>query len=176
MDMTTPFERSWWVVDREVLAGCCPGPDGAAPEQATLEALFAAGVRSIVSLIPADERDKTGALRKPYEDDWFALGRAHGIEVAWLRAPIPDMGVTSYEAMESLVGYLGAVERVVYIHCWGGSGRTGTVAGCYLTKQGLSPEKALTRIRQARSYSPQLAGKASPQTDEQLQFIHQFAE
>ena len=174
MTIEHPFERSWWVEPGKVLAGCCPGPSGADPEHATLEALFSAGVRSIISLMPADECDKAGKPRRSYREAWEAIGAAHDTAIHWRRAPIPDMGVPSQEAMAALVQSIANAEKIVYIHCWGGSGRTGTAAGCYLTSLGHSADQALECIRQARSHSPQLAQKASPQTVEQRAFISDF--
>ena len=34
----------------------------------------------------------------------------------------------------------------VYVHCWGGIGRTGTVVCCWLVERGLSGEQALVEI------------------------------
>ena len=37
-------------------------------------------------------------------------------------------------------------EAPVYVHCWGGIGRTGTVVCCWLVERGLSGEQALVEI------------------------------
>ncbi|MDP7066387.1 MAG: protein-tyrosine phosphatase family protein, partial [Acidimicrobiales bacterium] len=41
--------------------------------------------------------------------------------------------------------------RVVYVHCWGGFGRTGTVIGCWLRRHGLATpgtvQEVLDRLR-----------------------------
>jgi len=34
----------------------------------------------------------------------------------------------------------------VYVHCWGGIGRTGTVVCCWLVERGLTGEQALVEI------------------------------
>ena len=36
----------------------------------------------------------------------------------------------------------------VYVHCWGGIGRTGTVVGCHLVEQGMTADQALEQARQ----------------------------
>ena len=36
--------------------------------------------------------------------------------------------------------------QAVYLHCWAGIGRTGTVVGCYLVRHGLTGEQALARL------------------------------
>ena len=44
-----------------------------------------------------------------------------------------------------------AADRPVYVHCWGGVGRTGTVVGWWHVARGATAEEALARIAAARS-------------------------
>lgn len=37
--------------------------------------------------------------------------------------------------------------RRIYFHCWGGVGRTGTVAGCYLVEHSYGGETALAQLQ-----------------------------
>lgn len=41
-----------------------------------------------------------------------------------------------------------AADRPVYVHCWGGVGRTGTVIGCHIAQRGLDGDAALQRLRE----------------------------
>ena len=41
--------------------------------------------------------------------------------------------------------------RIVYVHCWGGKGRTSTVVGCLLIDDGLDYESAIVRIAELRA-------------------------
>ena len=34
----------------------------------------------------------------------------------------------------------------VYVHCWGGIGRTGTVVGCWLVRHGMTGDEALAEF------------------------------
>ena len=36
--------------------------------------------------------------------------------------------------------------KTVYVHCWGGVGRTGTVIGCWLVRHGKTGDEALSQI------------------------------
>ncbi len=62
-------------------------------------------------------------------------------------------------------------KRCVYVHCWGGHGRTGMVVGCWLREQGMAPEEALKRIQELRRNDPILREWESPQTWEQVEMI-----
>ena len=62
-------------------------------------------------------------------------------------------------------------DQPVYIHCWGGRGRTGTVVGCYLKKHGYAAgQKTLDLIRNLRQNTEDHY-KASPETSEQVDMV-----
>ena len=65
-----------------------------------------------------------------------------------------------------------AVERgrIVYVHCYGGVGRTGTVVGCYLVRHGRSGEEALAAIAEWRRNTPD-GWRNSPETREQRELV-----
>jgi protein-tyrosine phosphatase len=68
-------------------------------------------------------------------------------------------------------------ESPVYVHCWGGVGRTGTVVGCHLIRHGMSAEKALERVDalyKTRPRDPYL--RTSPETAEQFDFVRNWWE
>jgi hypothetical protein len=54
----------------------------------------------------------------------------------------------------------------VYIHCWGGVGRTGTVVACLLAKEGLGYEETMIRLRQAQAGSRK-SHRPSPEAETQ---------
>ena len=59
----------------------------------------------------------------------------------------------------------------VYVHCWGGRGRTGTVIGCYLARHGMAVgQEALARINFLRSALPDSTAR-SPETSEQCEMV-----
>jgi len=61
---------------------------------------------------------------------------------------------------------LAAGERVV-VHCAAGLGRSGTLLAAYLVSQGLDPEAAIARVREARPGSVETLG--------QERAVHEFA-
>lgn len=97
--------------------------------------------------------------------------RSRGLVTHWL--PMPDGGVPpNVASVQQLVADL--VVRVdggavVAIHCEGGLGRTGIVAGCYLVARGYAAEDALLALRKARN------SDRCPETEGQRAFIRGFA-
>ncbi|WP_457752922.1 protein-tyrosine phosphatase family protein [Thermococcus sp.] len=73
----------------------------------------------------------------------------HGVEV--LYSPIEDFSAPTLEQLINIVRWIDEKAKdgkKVLIHCFGGSGRSGTIAVAYLMySQGLSLKDALTRVR-----------------------------
>ncbi len=62
--------------------------------------------------------------------------------------------------------------RNVYVHCWGGSGRTGTIIGCWIRRHGLvNADEILNCLASLREGDSVKHGKRIPNTDTQEQFI-----
>ncbi|MEN3339934.1 MAG: hypothetical protein V7647_3610 [Acidobacteriota bacterium] len=63
-----------------------------------------------------------------------------------------------------------AAGHPVYVHCWGGIGRAGTVVGCWLVESGMTGSEAIDRIAALRANTPDKLAR-SPETDEQRRYI-----
>ncbi|KAL1524949.1 hypothetical protein AB1Y20_019825 [Prymnesium parvum] len=158
---TTPFEelrslfrgptkRSNWVIPGLVLAGDRSAVDG----YASLEGIVRAGVDTFVCL-----QTKGELVNLPsYEERAREIRRKHlGVgeqadEVVYFRnQPIPDQMVTADELASELVDNLLerlSAGRVLYIHCRGGHGRTGTICSLLLARAyGLSAAEAMARYQ-----------------------------
>ena len=101
-------------------------------------------------------------------------------DTTYTRFPIPDCGVPkSIESVRRLllrIEELKKMEGYVYVHCWGGVGRTGTIAACYLFQNEEEPDlnKNLEVLRGRFSEMPKSAYRETPETKEQINFIEQF--
>src|SRR5262245_43820233 len=147
----TPIPDSYWLVPGKLLAGEYPGAHAEAEARQKLRAFLDAGVTHFLDLTEEDE-----GLR-PYlpllSEEAETIKRA----VQHQRLAIRDVGIPSVELMSEIQQFIAnALEEghVVYVHCWGGIGRTGTVAGCYLVEQGLSGEDALAEIARLCQTTP----------------------
>ena len=101
--------------------------------------------------------------------------RRRGGSSSRVEHPIPDMGVTIPEKMVNTLNAIDAsLDRgeTVYVHCWGGIGRTGTVVGCWLVRHGSTANEAIELIRERRiGLRVFKRYPDSPQTSAQARFI-----
>jgi len=168
-----PFARSYWVQSGKLLAGCYPGSADYEEGVKKLSGLLDCGIRHVINLMEEGEKDKSGQPFVPYENVFIALGEAKGIEASITRMPIRDVSVPTPQAMRAILDEINkfiSINRPVYVHCWGGRGRTGTVVGCYLVRHGLTGKEALKKIKELRrnestGYLP------SPETREQIKMV-----
>ena len=170
-----PFEDSYWVVPGGLLAGEYPG-GMVWQARAKLNRLLDFGITYFVDLT-----SKADPLRS-YAKQLRTLAEARKMSVVYSRRSIPDRSCPSTELMREILDEIDAAlskGHCVYVHCWGGVGRTGTVVGCHLVRGGAKGEEALTRLAQMygtvsrlkRHFNPR-----SPETEEQRAFIQRWSE
>jgi protein-tyrosine phosphatase len=97
-----------------------------------------------------------------------------GVQVESHRFPIRDCDVPPPEVMASIQNVLRSASdagKLAYVHCWGGHGRTGTVAGCWLVERGATTEAALRTIELRRRDDSHLVRNHAPQTANQNAFV-----
>ena len=174
-----PFARSWWAEPGKLLAGLYPGDDHEHAEREKLDGLLDCGIRYVVNLMQADERNYHGQQFKPYAPLLQALAMERGLEAECLRFPIRDMDIPEVRVMIQILDAIDSAHArgtPVYVHCWGGVGRTGTVIGCWFARHGLGEgDGALDRITRMRTEQQQpVHVMPSPQTDAQRAFVRSW--
>lgn len=169
-----PYPHSYWVVPGKLLAGYYPGAKD--PKQATakLTALLNSGIRHFINLMEPDERDRTGQRFIPYTDLLEFIAEKMGVPVTFEQLPIKDLSVPTERHMARILNQIDLFireGRLVYVHCLGGIGRTGTVVGCYLMRHGLATDKnVLAMIRDLRKDTED-SGRESPETIDQSEMV-----
>ena len=165
----SPLPDAYWLVEGQLLAGPYPAYD-AEEARHKMEAFLAAGIRSFIDLTEEDDP------LPPYEPVLQAVAREMGVEVRYQRYAIRDMSVPTPELMTAILETIRseiAAGRPVYFHCWGGLGRTGTVAACWLMRCGLTCDEALEHLNALRAQLPD-EWADSPQTEEQREFVRSW--
>ena len=169
--MESPFDNSYLVQNKLFLAGCYPGAPTPDLIPKRLNALLDAKIISIISLMEPTEIYADGKAYVAYDEDFLHMAYKRGIKASWLNFPIPDYGVPDVMQMQSLIRQINeniAAGQPVYLHCWGGKGRTGTAVACWLAHTGdPDPLTTLTRLRQNCPNAKQ----PSPETEEQIQMV-----
>jgi hypothetical protein len=139
-----PHNNCYWVIPDTLMAGEYPASARPDESLAKLAAIAAAGVRNFIDL--TETRDPLA----PYEPLLKNIPQAREVVIGYDRFAIPDLGIPASPdltnaILDRLDGLI-AQQRIPYVHCWGGVGRTGTIVGCWLVRHGLSGDDALKHI------------------------------
>ena len=175
----TPFPRSYWVIPGLLLAGEYPGAKDPKEGAQKLGSLLDAGIRLIINLMEPDETDHNGRPFNPYDD--FFTPHDHGRKgKPWAEVstyPIRDLNVPSVDEMKKILDAIDAAienRMPVYVHCWGGVGRTGTVIGCFLIRHGLANSaNVIEKIAELRA-NEEKSYRQSPEMPAQREFVRNW--
>jgi hypothetical protein len=169
-----PFNRSYWAAPGRLLAGCYPGDVDPEKARRKLRGFIDCGVDRVIDLMETFEVDHDGKPFVDYRPLLEILARESGRVIHVERHPLRDYGVPTVAQMISILDAIDGANSeglVVYVHCWGGKGRTGTVVGCYLARHGLAVgEAALKRLNELTKAAPYDFGYV-PQTSGQRAFV-----
>jgi len=170
-----PHDNCYWLVPGSILAGEYPGDQLERTARRKLRELLAVGVTHFLDL--TEERDGL----EPYFHLLDEEAEAAGIAVAFRSMPLPDCSVPHSRAY--LADVLDALDEAVeaghcvYLHCWGGIGRTGLVAGCYLVRHGRSGEQALAELAgHWKTVAKRSRHPDTPQTPAQCDWVRTWEE
>ena len=171
-EIDRPLPESYWVEPGRLLAGEYPGHYNLEQARRRIDALVEAGFDTFIDLT------KQGEVY-PYADILNEQAHTYHLDVQYHRFPIGDFGLPSTDQMKTILDRIDAslsAGRRVYLHCWGGIGRTGTTVGCYLVRRGLSGTEALRRLAVWWQEVPKSRiHPHSPETPEQAAFVRDWA-
>lgn len=154
--MQKPFAQSYWVREALFCAGHYPGSPTEEERDEKLSGLVRCGIRRVINLIPSHET-AGGTPFAPYEDALQTLAAAQGRAVECLRFGYADGSTPMRSHMTQILDVIDASlasQEPLYLHCWGGHGRTGTTVACYLIRNGHSAQDAIDQILAWRATLP----------------------
>ena len=163
--LPTPIKFSYWVVEGQFLAGEYPRNRNGEDAFEKLDALLDTGVTLFVDLTEESEL-------LPYAN-WLE-------STSHRRFPIPDTGTPrsleqTRDILDSIDDHLSR-DGKVYLHCWGGVGRTGTIVGCWLARHGHSGDAALIRLAELWKENPKSSWRGSPENPWQIDYVRNWRE
>jgi protein-tyrosine phosphatase len=152
--MTThPFDRLDVGDGAAVILTPCPGTQGVCLRE-SLSQLVQAGAKSVITLMPLEEMERSGVSEMP------SLCAELGL--AWFHLPIEDdaaPGEAFHAAWErDQKKVLAALDHhdIPAVHCRGGSGRTGLMTAIILLEHGVPYEQVVAEIQRIRPKAFQL--------------------
>lgn len=167
------FVHGYWVEPGRILAGEYPGALTTDTAHAKVNLLVDHGIRTFVDLTaPADGMT-------PYDHVVRDAAARRALDLRRVHHPIPDMGALHPDHYDRIVTTIRtSTERGgVYVHCWGGIGRTGTVVGCLFLDGDpeMTAAQAFDRLDALRGVTRKRR-MAAPQTEVQCDVIRRRAE
>ena len=170
-----PIPNSYWVKPGRLAAGEYPGDPNPHQARRKLRALLEANISFFIDL--TEIKDGLDPYNKVVEHEARTLGMC----VHYKRYPIVDVSIP--KEPEDMIRILDAIDHAlgmghsVYVHCWGGVGRTGTAIGCWLVRHGLTGEEALRRIDKLwQGVEKAWRIPNSPETCEQQEYVRNWHE
>jgi len=167
-DYPRPTSSSYWVVPGRLLAGAYPGSRDEELSRRNMAVFLDAAFDIFLDLTCEGELP-------PYQTFLMEGAAQRGQSIHYQRFPIVDKGLPSVETMTAILAAIDSslVERrKVYLHCFGGIGRTGTVVGCYLAQHGQPGLEAIRRLQELYATSEQFTYfPCAPETDQQVAFV-----
>lgn len=166
-----PLPNAYWVIPGMFLAGEYPGDTEESRTREKISRLLEAGIQVFIDLTQRGELI-------PYKPVLLELATLRSRPVYYCSFPIRDFDIPTPPTMKAILDCIDqaiARKQPVYLHCWGGVGRTGTVVGCYLVRHGATGVEALERLRILRMQTPKW-WYPSPETEEQRALVLSWRE
>lgn len=160
-----------------LMAGAYPGEYDSAASERRLRGLLRCGIRRIITLMEAREESPELRVEPAYHAALERVARQEGVDADVLRFDVHDMSIPSHEQMDAIQQAIDAsldAQRAVYVHCWRGRGRTGTVVGAYLIRRGLATHENFVEVIRALRAETAFPAGDSPETPAQIAFVRDW--
>ena len=172
--LKVPINRSYWIIPKKLLAGGYPGSEDPMEEERRLRGLIQAGIRHVISLLEPQEYNRPDDPFPPYVDRMESIAEKLKISVTFDQISIKDFSVPTERKMVRILNQIDLCikyDKPVYVHCWGGKGRTGTVIGCYLVRHEYAAGNDVTEMIKELRKNTEDFSDPSPETKAQINMV-----
>ncbi len=160
-----PTDESNWLIPEKLIVGGCP------VTSEEMEDIAEEGVDLLVCLLDRDDFS-SHISKKEYK----RLARSAGINIIF--NPIADGDITSDRRAFSIARMLVQIlenNHIVYLHCWGGHGRAGTIGAMVLGLWYKVPfEEVIAFLQKSHKTRSEGGHYPTPQTEEQIYQASRF--
>lgn len=169
-----PYERSYWVLPNKLLAGEIPSSKKESRKIEKINNLLDCNIDVIINLMEVVEKNFSDEVLEDYSISLFKEANKKNKKIEVFRYAIKDLTIPTENFMVEILNKIDeqlSLGKRVYVHCWGGVGRTGTVIGSYLIRHGFAEPETVIDIINYLKRTTNIAHRSSPETEEQHQFI-----
>lgn len=162
----TPIRNSY-KVDERIYAGEYPATSSEKLGRRDIDRFIRFGITHFIDLTERGEL-------LPYTQ-WLHENQTH-IRFAIKDCGIPGSNHEVAQLLETITSILKEKNNMIYIHCRGGIGRTGTIVACYYAMFLKEYTPVYNLLRRQFSQCPKSAYRETPETMQQKRFIMQFTD
>lgn len=163
-----PFTDSYWVIPGQFLAGENPAKSADEPTiTRRVQSLLRLGISVFYDLT------EPGNGRNRYDHILYREAAEYSLAARYLNFPIIDFTAPAVDTVKTILNSIDeslAANKLIYVHCYAGIGRTGTIVGCYLARHGAAGQAALDKLAKLRAETSSWFAR-SPEDSSQVELV-----